>query len=98
MKSALFTIFALVALLTTAPVSYTHLAGNNTNGSRNMNATLGLNWQVDSMTFVNIYGNFNLTRNNSANNNRQGTFNENPHLDILCLLYTSKVQTRNYKS
>ena len=48
-----------------------------------MNATLGLNWQVDSMTFVNIYGNFNLTRNNSANNNRQGTFNENPHLDIL---------------
>ena len=62
---------------------YQYSAGNNTNGSRNMNATLGLNWQVDSMTFVNIYGNFNLTRNNSANNNRQGTFNENPHLDIL---------------
>lgn len=64
---------------------YQYSAGNNTNGSRNMNATLGLNWQVDSMTFVNIYGNFNLTRNNSANNNRQGTFNENPHLDILDL-------------
>lgn len=62
---------------------YQYSTGDNTNRSRNMNATIGLNWQIDSMTFVNVYGNFNLMRNNSANNNRQATFNENPHLNIL---------------
>ena len=48
-----------------------------------MNSSLGLNWQVDTLTFVNFFGNFSLVRNNNANNNRQATFNENPHLDIL---------------
>ena len=62
---------------------YQYSAGNNTNRSRNMNSSLGLNWQVDTLTFVNFFGNFNLVRNNNANNNRQATFNENPHLDIL---------------
>lgn len=62
---------------------YQYSAGNNTNRSRTMNATMGLSWQVDSMTFVHVFGNFSLTRNNSANNNRQATFNENPHLNIL---------------
>ena len=62
---------------------YQYSAGNNTNRSRNMNSSLGLNWQVDTLTFVNFFGNFNLVRNNNANNNRQATFNENSHLDIL---------------
>ena len=62
---------------------YQYSAGNNTNRSRNMNSSLGLNWQVDTLTFVNFFGNFSLVRNNNANNNRQATFNENPHLDIL---------------
>ena len=62
---------------------YQYSAGNNTNRNRNMNSSLGLNWQVDTLTFVNFFGNFSLVRNNNANNNRQATFNENPHLDIL---------------
>lgn len=62
---------------------YQYSAGNNTNGNRNINATMGLSWQIDSMTFVHAYGNFGLIRNNSANSNRQATFNENPHLNIL---------------
>ena len=62
---------------------YQYSAGNNTNRSRNMNSSLGLNWQVDTLTFVNFFGNFSFVRNNNANNNRQATFNENPHLDIL---------------
>ena len=62
---------------------YQYSAGNNTNRSRNMNSLLGLNWQIDTLTFVNFFGNFSLVRNNNANNNRQATFNENPHLDIL---------------
>ena len=62
---------------------YQYSAGNNTNRNRNMNSSLGLNWQVDTLTFVNFFGNFSFVRNNNANNNRQATFNENPHLDIL---------------
>jgi len=62
---------------------YQYSAGNNTNRSRNMNATLGLSWQVDTMTFVHFFGNYTLSLNNGANNNRQATFNNNPHLDIL---------------
>ena len=62
---------------------YQYSSGNNTNRNRNMNSSLGLNWQVDTLTFVNFFGNFSFVRNNNANNNRQATFNENPHLDIL---------------
>lgn len=32
---------------------YQYSAGNNTNRNRNMNSSLGLNWQVDTLTFVN---------------------------------------------
>lgn len=62
---------------------YQYAAGENTNGSRSLNANLNLSWQIDSMTYVNAFGNFSLTRHNSANNNRQATFLENPHLDLL---------------
>lgn len=62
---------------------YSYSAGANTNGSRSINSNLGLSWQVDTMTFVNVFGNLSVTRHNSVNNNRQATFSDNPHLDIL---------------
>lgn len=62
---------------------YRYSTSGNTGSSNNLNTVLGLSWQVDSMTFVNIYGNFSLNRNDNAGHSRQATFNTNPHLNIL---------------
>lgn len=62
---------------------YQYATGQNTNGSRSINSNLSLMWQIDTLTYVNVFGNFNYNRNSSANNSRQASFDANPHLDIL---------------
>lgn len=61
---------------------YNYSAGENVNTGRMFNSMLNTRWQINEKTYLNVSGNFYLTRNNNTNINRQATFSGNPELDI----------------
>lgn len=56
-------------------------AGNSISGSRSLNASLGLRYEIDKRTFLNVQGSFNLNKNNNSSDSRNATFDGRPDVD-----------------
>ena len=56
---------------------YTGSAGSNINGNRMVSALLGIPWQIDGNTFLNLSGNFGRNSSDNTNISRQITFDTN---------------------
>lgn len=60
---------------------YQASVGNSINGNKMASAILGIRWQIDKKTWLNLNGSFNYNRNENTNDSRQATFNANPNVD-----------------
>lgn len=57
-------------------------SGENVSKSRGITSFGGLRWQIDEKTFLNIFGNANITRGESESSNRQAMFDTDPGADL----------------
>lgn len=55
--------------------------GNSINDSRRLNVSLGMRYEIDKRTFLNVQGSFNSSWNNSTNNSCNATFDNRPEVD-----------------
>lgn len=60
---------------------YTGSAGSNISGNRMVSALLGIRWQIDGNTFLNLSGNFGRNSSDNTNISRQMTFDTNPGIN-----------------
>lgn len=60
---------------------YQASAGTSVNGNKMASTMLGIRWQLDKKTYINLNGNFSYNRNESTNDSHQATFNADPGLD-----------------
>lgn len=56
-------------------------AGNSISGSRSLNASLGLRYEIDKRTFLNVQGSFNLNKDETGSDSRNATFDGRPDVD-----------------
>lgn len=57
-------------------------ADENASKQRNVNSYVGMIWDIDENTFFNLFGNVNLSNDESGNSNRQSMFDTNPQADL----------------
>ena len=60
---------------------YTGSAGSNISGNRMVSTLLGIRWQIDGKTFLNMSGNFGRNCGDNTNTSRQMTFDTNPSIN-----------------
>ena len=60
---------------------YQASAGTSVTGNKMASAIMGIRWQIDKKTYLNLSGNFSYSRNEGTNTGRQATFKADPGLD-----------------
>lgn len=61
---------------------YQYSAGSSVNSNRMGSAMLGVRWQIDEKTYVNVNANANRSKSDNSNDNRNATFTADPMLTV----------------